>query len=171
MVSVTFKGSKVQTNGELPQIGAKAPDFVLTDGDLKDHTLNDFSGKRKLISIVPSLDTDVCALSAKKFNDAAKSNPGIMILFISADLPFAQRRFCGNEGLKNILTLSMLRSKDFAEKYGVLIIDGPLAGLASRSVVVLDENDKVIYRELVPEITKEPNYQKALDAMLQPAGQ
>lgn len=166
MASVTFKGAKVQTSGDLPQVGVKAPDFILTDSDLKDRTLNDFRGRRKLISIVPSLDTAVCALSAKKFNDAAKEHPGITILFVSADLPFAQKRFCVGDGLQNIVTLSMMRSKDFAQKYGILITDGPLAGLCSRSILVLDENDKVIYRELVPEITQEPNYQKALEALL-----
>lgn len=165
MASVKFKGSEVHTNGELPKIASKAPDFVLTDGNLNDHTLKDFFGKRKLLSIVPSLDTSVCALSAKKFNDAAKQNPNIMVLFVSADLPFAQKRFCQQESLQNIQTLSMLRSKDFAKNYGVLLVDGPLAGLCARAVVVLDENDNVLYRELVSEITQEPDYQKALDVL------
>jgi thiol peroxidase len=167
MASVKFKGSIVHTNGELPTVGSKVPDFVLTDGDLKDHSLREFHGKRKIISIVPSLDTGVCAMSAKKFNEAAKENPDIFILVVSADLPFAQKRFCNQEDLKNILTLSMLRSKDFATKYGVLLTDGPLAGLASRAVLVLDENDKVLYNELVSEITQEPNYKKALEVLLQ----
>ncbi len=165
MATVTFKGSPVHTNGDLPKKGEKAPDFTLTNGDLKDVSLKDFSGKRKLISIVPSLDTSVCALSAKKFNDTAKENPNILILFVSADLPFAQKRMCQQSNLENIHTLSMLRSKDFATAYGVLITDGPLKGLASRSVVVLDENNNVLYTELVGEITNEPNYQKALDAL------
>jgi len=166
MANVKFKGAIVHTNGELPAIGSKAPDFVLTDGELKDHTLKEFHGKRKLISIVPSLDTGVCAISAKKFNDAAKEHPEIFILCVSADLPFAQKRFCHQEDLKNILTLSMLRSKDFASKYGVLLVDSPLAGLASRAVLVLDEQDKVLYHELVQEITQEPNYKKALEVLL-----
>lgn len=166
MAKVTFKGAIVHTNNELPTIGSKAPNFVLTDGDLKDHSLHEFHGKRKILSIVPSLDTGVCAISAKKFNEVAKENPEVFILVISADLPFAQKRFCHQENLKNILTLSMLRSKDFAAKYGVLLIDGPLAGLAARAVLVLDEHDKVVYHELVPEITREPDYKKALDQLL-----
>ncbi len=165
MATVTFKGTPVHTNGDLPKYGEKAPDFTLTNGDLKDLTLKDFSGKRKLISIVPSLDTGVCALSAKKFNDAAKKDPNIVIIFVSCDLPFAQKRLCQQEKLENIHTLSMLRNKDFASKYGVLLTDGPLAGLAARSVVVLDENDRILYTELVSEITHEPDYQKALDAL------
>ena len=166
MANVKFKGALIHTNGELPAVGSKAPDFVLTDGDLKDHSLKEFHGKRKLISIVPSLDTGVCAMSAKKFNDAAKEHPEIFILCVSCDLPFAQKRFCHQENLQNILTLSMLRSKDFATKYGLLLVDGPLAGLASRAVLVLDEHDKVLYHELVSEITQEPNYKKALEVLL-----
>lgn len=165
MATVTFKGTDVHTNGDLPKVESKAPDFVLTNADLKDCTLNDFKGKRKLISIVPSLDTGVCALSAKKFNDAAKQNPDMPIIFVSADLPFAQKRICDADGLNNIITLSMMHNKDFATKYGVLLKDGPLAGLAARSVVVVDENDNVIYTELVKEITQEPNYTKALEAL------
>lgn len=165
MANVLFKGSVVHTSGELPKIASVAPDFILVDASLQDRTLNDFKGKRKLISIVPSLDTGTCALSAKKFNDAAKQNPNIMIIFVSADLPFAQKRMCQADSLENIVTLSMMRSKDFATKYGVLLTDGPLAGLAARSVLVLDENNKVLYSELVGEITQEPNYQKALDAL------
>jgi len=166
MANVKFKGAIVHTNGELPELGSKAPDFVLTDGDLKDHTLHDFHGKRKLISIVPSLDTGVCAMSAKKFNDAAKHHPDVLVFFVSADLPFAQKRLCGLENLHNILTLSMMRSKEFATKYGVLLIDGPLAGLTARAVIVLDAKEKVLYHELVEEITQEPNYKQALDALL-----
>lgn len=166
MAQVTLKGSICHTSGELPQVGSIAPDFVLTDGELKDHTLKEFQGKRKLLAIVPSLDTGVCALSAKKFNEAAKRHPDILIIFISADLPFAQKRLCGHDGLNNILTLSMMRSKEFANKYGVLITDGPLAGLASRSCLVLDENNKVLYRELVPEVSEEPDYNAALEALL-----
>lgn len=165
MATVTFKGSPVHTNGELPKIASKAPDFVLTTAELKDCTLNDFTGRRKLISIVPSLDTGTCALSAKKFNEAAKKDPAITILCVSADLPFAQKRMCQEASVENVITLSMMRSKDFATKYGVLLTDGPLAGLAARAVVVLDENDNVLYTELVQEITEEPNYQKALDVL------
>lgn len=165
MASVKFKGTTVHTNGELPKVAAKAPNFVLVDGNLQEKGLQDFKGRRKLISIVPSLDTGVCALSAKKFNEAAKNNPKLMIIFVSADLPFAQKRMCQQDNLENIVTLSMMRNKEFAERYGVLLVDGPLAGLAARSVVVLDENDNVLYTELVDEITTEPNYQKALDVL------
>ncbi len=165
MANVKFKGTTVHTNGELPKVAAKAPNFVLVDGNLQEKGLQDFKGKRKLISIVPSLDTGVCALSAKKFNEAAKKNPNLMIIFVSADLPFAQKRMCQQDSLENIVTLSMMRNKEFAERYGVLLVDGPLAGLTARSVVVLDENDNVLYTELVDEITQEPNYQKALDVL------
>lgn len=165
MANVKFKGTTVHTNGELPKVAAKAPNFVLVDGNLQEKGLQDFKGKRKLISIVPSLDTGVCALSAKKFNEAAKKNPNLMIIFVSADLPFAQKRMCQQDSLENIVTLSMMRNKEFAERYGMLLVDGPLAGLAARSVVVLDENDNVLYTELVDEITQEPNYQKALDVL------
>lgn len=165
MATVKLKGQDVHTNGELPKVGSQAPDFSLTDPDLKDHTLKDFKGKRKLISIVPSLDTGVCALSTKKFNDHAKQNKNSVILVVSCDLPFAQKRICDQDNLHDIKTLSMIRSKDFATKYGVLLQDGPLAGLAARAVVVLDENDKVLYCELIPEITTEPNYNKAIEAL------
>lgn len=165
MANVKFKGAIVHTNGELPAVGSKAKDFTLTDASLKDHSLKELQGKKKILSIVPSLDTGVCAMSAKKFNEAAKKHPEIFILFVSADLPFAQKRFCDQEDLKNILTLSMLRSKEFASSYGVLLVDGPLAGLASRAVLVLDENDTVLYHELVEEITQEPNYKKALEVL------
>src|SRR5690242_11220538 len=165
MANVKFKEMVVHTNGEWPKIGSKIPDFVLTDGDLKHHTLDELHGKRQLTPIVPSLDTAVCSLSAKKFNDAAKEHPEILIVVVSADLPFAQKRVCSHESLENILTLSMMRSKDFASKYGVLLTDGPLAGLASRAVIVVDENDKVLYHELVQEITQEPDYKKALESI------
>jgi len=165
MATVKFKGQPVHTNGDLPKQGAKAPDFTLTNSDLKDVSLKDFAGKKKLLSIVPSLDTGVCALSARRFNEAAKKDPNLLILFISADLPFAQKRVADQDGLSNIQTLSMIRGKEFASKYGVLLTDGPLAGLAARSVVVLDENDNVLYTELVDEITSEPSYQQALDVL------
>src|SRR5438105_14750462 len=140
MAEVKFKGSPVHTNGELPAVGSNAPDFVLTDGDLKDYTLKQLQGKKVLISAVISLDTGTCAMSAKKFNEVAKNNSDIAIVFVSADLPFAQKRFCTGEKLDNILTLSMMRSKDFAKAYGLLLTDGPLAGLIARAIVTLDEN-------------------------------
>jgi thiol peroxidase len=166
MVTVTLKGAPIHTSGELPSIGSAAPDFTLVDGNLKERSLKEFKGKRLLLSIVPSLDTPVCSLSTKKFNDTAKKDPNVIILVISADLPFAQKRFCQQEKIENVITLSMMRSKDFAKAYGVLMIDGPLAGLCARSVLVLDQNHRVIYREQVPEIAQEPSYDKALAELL-----
>lgn len=162
MAKLTLKGNPIETNGELPPLQSKAPPFKLVDRDLADRTLADYQGKKKILSIVPSLDTAVCSLSAKKFNQSANQYPKSVILVISADTPFAQKRMCGAENLENIITLSMLRDKDFAKAYGVLITTGPLAGLCARSIVVLDENDHIVYTELVPEITQEPNYDKAL---------
>jgi len=165
MATITLKGNPIQTQGDLPKVGARAPDFKLVDGSLGDKTLGDYTGKKKLLNIVPSLDTPTCALSTKKFNDFAKDHTDTVILIISADLPFAQGRFCGNENLKNVIPLSLMRGQNFAKEYGVLIQDGPLAGITARAVVVIDENDKVVYTELVPEIADEPNYEKALAAL------
>lgn len=165
MATITLKGNPIHTNGQLPAIGGPAPDFRLVDKDLNDVRLGSFKGKKKLLNIVPSLDTSVCATSAKKFNDYAKARKDVTILTVSADLPFAQGRFCKAEGIDNVTTLSMMRSHDFAKDYGVLIQDGPLAGIAARAVVALDERDRVVYTELVPEITQEPNYDKALAAL------
>lgn len=163
MASITLKGNAISTNGDLPAVGSQAPDFKLTDAELNDKSLADFKGKKKLLNIVPSLDTPVCATSTKKFNDAASDDS--VILIISADLPFAMGRFCTAEGTDKVISLSMMRSKNFAKDYGVLIQDGPLAGITARAVVVLDENDKVVYTELVPEIAQEPDYDKALSAL------
>lgn len=165
MANVTLRGNKITTNGDLPQTGSAAPDFKLTDGGLADKSLADFKGKKKLLNIVPSLDTGICALSAKKFNEHAKAHPGTVFLVISADLPFAMSRFCTSEKLDHVVPLSMMRSKNFAKDYGVLLQDGPMAGITARAVVVLDADDKVIYTELVPEIAQEPNYDKALAAL------
>lgn len=165
MASVTLKGTPIHTIGELPKVGSIAPDFVLVDAELKDRSLKDFKGKKKVLSIVPSLDTGTCAMSAKRFNEAAKQDPNLLVLVVSADLPFAQKRMCGAENIQNIQTLSMMRSKEFATKYGVLITDGPLAGIAARAIVVLDEEDKVLYTQLVPEIAEEPDYQKVLEVL------
>jgi thiol peroxidase len=164
MAQVTLGGNPIHTNGDLPAVGAKAPDFKLTSGELKDLTLADFKGKRKILNIVPSLDTPVCATSTRKFNESAGKLPNTVVLVVSADLPFASGRFCTTEGLKNVTTLSLMRDKNFAKDYGVLIQDGPLAGVCARAVVVLDENDKVVYKQLVPEIKQEPDYDKALAA-------
>lgn len=165
MATVTHRGKTVHTNGELPQIGRRAPDFKLVKGDLSEISLSDFTGKKKLLNIVPSLDTPTCAISTQRFNEHAKHHPDTVILIISADLPFAQKRFCTGEQLGNVIPLSLMRSKGFAEDYGVLLEDGLFAGLTARAVVVLDENDKVLYTELVPEISQEPDYQAALRAL------
>ena len=158
MAQVLLKGKPVNTTGNLPKMGSKAPNFELVDADLKVKQLSDFAGKKKVLSFVPSLDTPTCSLSAKKFNEAANNFKNTVVLVISADLPFAQKRFCGAENLKNVMTLSLMRSKKSAEDYGVLLSDGPLTGLCTRAIVVLDESDNVIYTELVAEITQEPNY-------------
>ncbi|MDX1252575.1 MAG: thiol peroxidase [Gammaproteobacteria bacterium] len=167
MATITLKGNPINTNGDLPALASKTPYFRLVTEDLEDKTLDDFKGKKKLLNIVPSLDTSVCATSTKKFNEFAKSRSDVVMLVISADLPFAMKRFCGNEGLSNVIPLSMMRGRNFAKEYGVLIQDGPLAGLTARAVVVLDENDKVLYTELVPEIAQEPDYDKAMAALKQ----
>ncbi len=165
MAQVTHKGNPIHTNGDLPAVGAKAPDFKLTGGDLKDVSLADFRGKKKILNIVPSLDTPVCATSTRRFNETAGKLPNTVVLVVSADLPFASKRFCTTEGLQNVVPLSLMRDKNFAKDYGVLIQDGLLAGICARSVVVVDENDKVVYRQLVPEIGQEPDYDKALAAV------
>lgn len=162
MATITLKGNKINTNGDLPKVGSTAPDFVLVDGDLNNVTLDTYKGKKKLLSIVPSLDTPVCALSTKKFNETAKSRNDTVFLMISADLPFAMKRFCTAEGAGNVIPLAMMRSRNFAKDYGVLIQDGPLAGITARAVVVLDAHNKVLHAELVPEIAQEPDYDKAL---------
>jgi thiol peroxidase len=164
MAQVTLKGNPIHTNGDLPAVGAKAPAFKLTNGDLKDVGLADFAGKKKILNIVPSLDTAVCATSTRKFNESASKIPNAVVLVVSADLPFASKRFCTVEGLSNVVPLSLMRDKNFAKDYGILIQDGPLQGICARAVVVLDADDKVVYRQLVPEIGQEPDYDKALAA-------
>ncbi len=165
MAKITLRGKPVNTSGELPKVGGKAPDFKLVDGGLKEVSLADLKGKKKLLNIFPSLDTPTCALSTKKFNDYAKNHDDVAMLMISADLPFAMSRFCTAENTKNVTTLSMMRGRNFAKDYGVLIQDGPLAGITARAVVVLDGDDKVLYTELVQELSQEPNYEKALAAL------
>lgn len=165
MATVTLKGNEIHTSGDLPGPGGPAPDFSLVDAGLADRSLADYAGKKKLISIVPSLDTPVCALSTKKFNEYASANPESVVLIVSADLPFAMGRFCGAEGTDNVVPLSMMRSRKFAEDYGVMLTDGPLAGVTARAVVVVNENDEIIYSQLVPEIGEEPDYEAALAAM------
>lgn len=162
MATVTLDGTPLKLVGELPVVGSAAPPFELVDKALQDVSLASFAGKKKLLNIVPSLDTPTCAISTRKFNQHAASHPNTVVLVISADLPFAQQRFCDSEGLSNVLTLSMMRGRGFAKAYGVLIDDGVLAGITARAVVVIDENDKVAHTELVPEIADEPDYERAL---------
>jgi thiol peroxidase len=165
MANITFKGDPIQTSGELPALGSQAPDFTLTTTSLADVSLKDYAGKKKILSIVPSLDTGVCATSAKKFNEAISALDGVVALNISADLPFAAGRFCESNGLNNIVALSTFRSPEFAQAYGGKIVDGPLAGLTARAVIVLDDQNRVVYSEQVPEIGQEPDYAAALAAV------
>ena len=165
MATVTLQGEPIHTNGDLPAVGSQAPDFRLVTTDLKDVNLGDYAGKKKLLNIVPSLDTPVCAVSTKRFNEAAKDRDDLVVLVISADLPFASDRFCSAEGIDNVVTLSMMRSRNFAKDYGVLIEDSALAGITARAVIVLDESGRVTYTQLVPEIGQEPDYEAALAAL------
>lgn len=164
MSKVTLKGNPFETSGELPAVGSPAPRFRLVDSDLEDVSLESFAGKKKILNIVPSLDTPVCAASARKFNEQAAALADTVVLVISADLPFAQKRFCAAEGIDGVVPLSMMRSRAFAKDYGVLLTGGPLQGIMSRAVVVLDANDNVVYHQLVGEITEEPDYAAALAA-------
>lgn len=158
MSSVTFKGTPVRLSGNLPNLNTKVPDFTLVDRDLKDRHLSEWRGKKKLLCTVPSLDTGVCSQMTKHINEMVKKHSDLIVLTISADLPFAQKRFCEAEGVKNVLTLSTMRSQEFGKAYGLLMQDGPLAGLLARSTMLLDEKDHLLYIQLVPEITTEPDY-------------
>jgi thiol peroxidase len=158
-MAVTLGGNPIDVSGSFPKVGDAAPDFKLVNKDLADVSLADFAGKKKILNIVPSLDTPVCATSTKKFNDAASDK--VAVIVISADLPFAQSRFCSAEA-PNVATLSTMRGGDFMKAYGVAITSGPLAGITARAVLVLDEANKVVHAELVPEIKQEPNYEAAL---------
>ena len=162
MATVTFKGETVNIVGNLPVLGSKAPDFTLTKNDLIDTTLADYSGKRILLNIFPSLDTEVCAASVRRFNEVAASLENTVVLCVSEDLPFAQKRFCGAEEIENVQTLSAYRYRAFANGYGVRIMSGPLKSLLTRAVIIIDTRGKVVYTELVPEITREPDYEAAL---------
>ena len=164
MAETALKGNKVTTNGELPSVGSPAKDFVLVAEDLSEKKLADFSGKKKLLNILPSLDTGVCATSTRKFNEDVGGRDDTAVLIISRDLPFAMKRFCEAEGIKNVISLSDFRGS-FAADYGVEMTDGALKGLTARAVVVLDADDKVVYTELVPEITQEPDYKSAIAAL------
>ena len=162
---VTLKANPVEVLGDFPAVGDKAPGFRLVGKDLADVSLADFTGKRKILNIFPSVDTPVCASSVRHFNQSASQLANTVVLCISADLPFAQARFCGAEGLKQVTNLSLMRGRQFLNDYGVAIASGPLAGLAARAVVVLDEHDKVIHAELVGEIAHEPDYDAAMKAL------
>lgn len=163
--TVHFQGNPVSVAGQIPQPGSAAQPFTLVAKDLSDVALSSYAGKRKVLNIFPSIDTGVCATSVRKFNQLASELENTVVLCISSDLPFAQSRFCGAEGLNNVVMLSTLRGAEFKQAYGVAISDGPLTGLAARAVVVLDAQDKVIYSELVNEITTEPDYDAALAAL------
>jgi len=165
MSSVTLGGNPINVAGNFPKSGDAAADFSLTGKDLKEVSLKDFAGKRKVLNIVPSLDTPVCQTSTRKFNEKAGSLANTVVLVVSGDLPFAMKRFCEAEGLNNVVTLSSFRGRDFQTKYGVDITDGPLKALTARAVVVIDENNKVTYSQLVPEIKNEPDYDAALAAL------
>jgi len=162
MAEFKLKGNPFNTVGELPAVGSAAPAFSLTKIDLSELTLADLQGKRVVLNIFPSIDTDVCAASVRHFNEAASGLDNTVVVCASADLPFAHKRFCGAEGLDDVVSVSDFRSGDFGRAYGVRIADGPLAGLTARSVVILDESGQVKYTQLVPETTEEPDYDAAL---------
>jgi len=165
MAQITLKGNKINTIGELPKIGGKAKDFNLVKKDLSITTLNDFKGSKLVLTIFPSIDTGTCAASVRNFNKEAANLPNTKVLCISRDLPFAQSRFCGAEGIENVMMLSDFKTGQFGKDYGLEIIDGALAGLHSRCVVVIDEKGTIVYTEQVAETTEEPNYQKALNSL------
>lgn len=162
MATITFKGNPIHTAGSLPPVGARCPDFKLTGGDLADVGLAHFAGKKKILNIVPSLDTGICQMSARRFNEEAAKLADTVIINISADLPFAQKRFCDAEKLNHVVNLSTLRAPDFGKTFGVQIVDGPLAGLMSRAVLVLNKDDIIVHAQQVPEIVQEPDYAKVL---------
>lgn len=165
MAHITLKGTPTNTKGELPTVGSKAPDFTLVGSDLSAHSLSEYKGNKVILNIFPSLDTSVCASSVRKFNSEAASLNNVKVLCISKDLPFAHGRFCETEGIQNVVNLSEFRDTQFGDAYQVTITDGPLEGVFSRSIVVVDEDGTVKYTEQVPEITQEPDYEKALEAV------
>lgn len=166
MTKIFLKGNEINTVGSLPAVSQVAPKFSLTNTDLAEVSLDDYKGKRIILNIFPSLDTSVCATSVRKFNSEVEKLDNTVVLCISKDLPFAHKRFCVAEGLNNVISLSELRDNNFGKDYGVLIIDGPLKGLFSRAIVVIDENQQVVYVEQVNEITTEPDYEKAKQALV-----
>jgi thiol peroxidase len=165
MSVITLKGNPINTIGQLPEVGTFAPEFKLTANDLSDKSLTDYASREVVLNIFPSLDTATCAMSVRRFNAEATNLNNAIVLCISRDLPFAQARFCGAEGLINVITLSQMKDMNFGKEYGVEMIDGPLASLFARAVIILDENGKIIYTELVPEIAQEPDYEQALKAL------
>lgn len=165
MAQIFFQNIPVQTAGQLPAVGTKAPDFTLTGGDLKDIHLSDYAGKRVVLNIFPSIDTGVCAASVRKFNKEANEMPNTVILCVSMDLPFASARFCAAEGLENVIPASAFRSPTFVKDYGVEMVDGPLKGLLARAVVVIDGKGEIIYEQLVDQITSEPDYAAVLKVL------
>ncbi len=165
MAEITLKGTPIHTVGNLPETGSPAPDFRLTSKDLTDVSLSDYSGRYRILNITPSLDTRVCGTSAKQFNERIKQFSGVVVLNVSRDLPFAQARFCESNNVDTVVTLSQLRDGSFGQDYGVTIVDGPFEGLLARAVVVIDDKGTVVYTELVPEISQEPDYDSALSAI------
>lgn len=165
MAKVTLKGNEVNTNSNIVEVGSSAPNFVLVDSELNDVNLENFSGKNKILSIVPSLDTPVCQKSTKIFNEKVNELDDTVMLIVSSDLPFAMKRFCTSESLENVIPVSMMRSRNFAKDYGVLLIDGPLSGITTRAIVTISKDNKILHSELVSEIADEPNYQAALDSI------
>ena len=165
MTQITHRGNAVHTAGELPKVGEQAPSFTVTGADLKDIKLGDFLGKRLVINIFPSLDTGTCAMSVRQFNARAAALSNTVVLNVSKDLPFAQKRFCAAEGIENVVNGSEYKNEGFSSNYRVKLLDGSLAGLFSRAVVIVDEHGKVIYTEQVPEISQEPDYESALEAL------
>lgn len=165
MAQTVLKGNPVNTSGDLPAVGAEAVDFSLTGRDLSDINLNDYAGKKVVLNIFPSIDTPVCALSVRKFNAEFTKFDNTAVICVSRDLPFAHERFCGAEGIENVVSASVLKDLSFGEKYGVTLVDGPLEGLLARAVVVIDENKKIIHSQLAPEISEEPDYESAFAAL------
>lgn len=165
MAKLKLQGNPINTNAALPRLGSKAKDFALTASNLQDHSLSDYKGQKILLNIFPSIDTGVCATSVRKFNAEAAKLKNTVVLGVSRDLPFALARFCGAEGIDKVITLSELRNRDFGKAYGLEIVDGPMAGLLARAVIIIDADGKIIYRQLVEDIVQEPDYKAALKAL------
>jgi len=165
MAEIKLHGNPIHTNGDLPPVGSQAPDFTLVDKDLNDVSLATFAGKKKILSVVGALDTSTCAVSTTKLEKLLAGRDDVVVLVISADLPPTQARFCAAEKIEQVKTLSMMRSRNFAKDYGILLTDGPLAGITARSIIVLDEKDKILHTELVEEFSEEPDLDAAFRAL------